>query len=158
MGRPYSTDLRVRFVGALDEGMSASAAGRRMRISRATAVRWAATWQRERRAEALPMGGDRRSEALEAHAAEILGWLEENPDLLLREIVSRLADAGVETSAMSVARLLARHGITRKKRLWLLPSRGAKTSPAPAASGGRRLRRWTLKSSYSLMKAASTPR
>ncbi|HDR29646.1 IS630 transposase-related protein, partial [Rhodovulum sp.] len=43
MGKPYSSDLRQRFVAALDEGMSASAAGRRMRIARATAVRWAAT-------------------------------------------------------------------------------------------------------------------
>ena len=34
MGKPYSSDLRQRFVGALDEGMSASAAGRRMRIAR----------------------------------------------------------------------------------------------------------------------------
>ena len=135
MGKPYSSDLRGRFAASLDEGMSASAAGRRMRISRATAVRWAATWQREGRAEALPMGGDRRSEALEAHAPDILGWLEEKPDLFLREIVSRLADAGVETSAMSVARLLVRHGITRKKRLWLLPSRRARISPKPALSG-----------------------
>ena len=115
MGKPYSSDLRGRFVAALDEGMSASAAGRRMRISCATAVRWAAAWHQEGRAEALPMGGDRRSEALEAHAPEILGWLEEKPDLFLREIVSRLTDAGVETSAMSVARLLVRHRITRKK-------------------------------------------
>ncbi|HDR28639.1 MAG TPA: IS630 family transposase, partial [Rhodovulum sp.] len=44
MGKPYSSDLRQRFVAVLDEGMSASAAGRRMRIARATAVRWAATW------------------------------------------------------------------------------------------------------------------
>lgn len=136
MGKPYSSDLRQRFLAALDEGMSASAAGRRMRISRATAVRWAATWQQEGRAEALPMGGDRRSEVLEAHAPDILGWLEEKPDLFLREIVSRLADEGVETSAMSVARLLTRHGITRKKRLWLLPSRRARTSQRPAPNGG----------------------
>ena len=85
----------------------------------------------------MPMGGDRRSEALEVHAPEILGWLEEKPDLFLREIVSRLADAGVVTSAMSVARLLVRHGVTRKKRLWLRPSRGARISPKPAPSGGR---------------------
>ncbi|MFU8778831.1 MAG: helix-turn-helix domain-containing protein [Roseovarius sp.] len=137
MGKPYSSDLRERFVAALDEGMSASAAGRRMRISRATAVRWAATWQREGRAEALPMGGDRRSEAREAHAPEILGWLEEKPDLFLREIVSRLVDAGVETSAMSVARLLARHRITRKKRPWSRQNRPARTLPAPAPSGAK---------------------
>jgi len=136
MGKPYSTDLRGRFLAALDEGMTASAAGRKMRISRATAVRWAAVWKSEGRAEALPMGGDRRSEALEAHAPLILGWLKEAPDLFLREIVSRLADAGVATSTMSVARLLARHGITRKKRLWSLPSRCVRTSPAPVLSGG----------------------
>lgn len=40
MGKPYSADLRQRFVAALDEGMSASAAGRRMRIARSTGVRW----------------------------------------------------------------------------------------------------------------------
>jgi transposase len=108
-----------------------------MRILRATPVRWAATWRGEGRAEALPMGGDRRSETLEAHAAEILGWLEDEPDLFLREIVSRLADAGVGTSAMSVARLLARHGITRKKRLWSRRSRHARISPVRAPSGGR---------------------
>jgi transposase len=81
------------------------------------------------------MGGDRRSDVLEAHAPTILGWLEETPDLFLGEIVARLADEGVATSGSSVARLLARHGITRKKRLWLLPSRPARISPRPALSG-----------------------
>jgi len=33
MGKPYSSDLRQRFVAALDEGMSASAADRRMRVA-----------------------------------------------------------------------------------------------------------------------------
>jgi transposase len=122
--------VRGRFVAALDEGMSASAAGRRMRILRATPVRWAATWPGEGRAEALPMGGDGRSEALEAQAAEILGWLEDQPDLFLREIVSRLADAGVGTSAMSVARLLARHGITRKKTVVAAEQTGVDVAPA----------------------------
>jgi len=138
MGKPYSSDLRQRFVAALDEGMSASAAGRRMRIARSTAVRWAATWQREGRAEALPMGGDRRSDALEAHAAKILGWLGDKPDLFLSEIVARLAEGGVESSVSSVARLLTRHGITRKKRLSSLRSRHAKTSPVAALNGGTR--------------------
>jgi hypothetical protein len=97
MGKPYSSDLRQRFVAALDEGMSASAAGRRMRIARSTAVRWAAIWQKEGRAEALPMGGDRRSEALEAHAETILGWVAETPDLFLNEIAARLAAEGIES-------------------------------------------------------------
>lgn len=137
MGKPYSSDLRQRFVAALDEGMSASAAGRRMRIARSTAVRWAAIWQREGRAEALAMGGDRRSEALEQHAPKVLGWLADKPDLFLGEIVTRLADEDVKSSVSSVARLLTRHGITHKKRPSLLPSRRARISQARAPSGAR---------------------
>jgi transposase len=116
MGKPYSSDLRQRFVAALDEGMSASAAGRRMRIARSTAVRWAAIWRKEGRAEALPMGGDRRSEALEAHGATILGWVADAPDLFLNEIAAWLAAEGIESSESGISRLLARHGITRKKK------------------------------------------
>lgn len=116
MGRPYSTDLRERFVSLLDAGMSASAAGRRMCVRESTAIRWAAIWRREGRASALPMGGDRRSDALEKHAALILGWVKERPDLFLREIVKRLDEQEVTTSETAVARLLARHGVTRKKR------------------------------------------
>ncbi len=82
------------------------------------------------------MGGDRRSEAVEAHAPKILGWLQETPDLNQTEIVTRLATAGIETSMSSVARLLTRHGITRKKRQWSPPSRPARTLPARAANGG----------------------
>jgi len=63
------------------------------------------------------MGGDRRPDTLEAHALKIPGRLEETPDLYLGEIVARLACEGIATSGSSVSWLLARHGITRKKRL-----------------------------------------
>lgn len=138
MGKPYSSDLRQRFVAALDEGMSASAAGRRMRIARSTAVRWAAVWRKEGRAEALPMGGDRRSEALEAHGATILGWVADAPDLFLNEIAARLAAEGIESSESGISRLLARHGITRKKRQWSRRNSRGKTSPRPGPRGATR--------------------
>lgn len=137
MGRPYSSDLRQRFVAALDEGMTACAAGRRMRVAKSTAIRWSSIWQRERRAEALPMGGDRRSERLEAHAATILGWVAETPDLFLSEIVERLASEGIESSESGIARLLARHGVTRKKRPSSPRNRRERTSPEPASLGAR---------------------
>ena len=137
MGKPYSSDLRQRFVAALDEGMSASAAGHRMRIARSTAVRWAAIWQREGRAEALPMGGDRRSEAIEAHAPKILGWLDAAPDLFLSEIVTRLAAEGVESSMSSVTRLLTRHGITRKKDCGCCRAGAGEYRPGPHRMAGR---------------------
>ena len=137
MGKPYSSDLRQRFVAALDEGMSTSAAGRRMRIARSTAVRWAATWQREGRAGALPMGGDRRSEALEAHATKVLGRLEEKPDLYLSEIVARLTEESVESSVSSVVRLLTRHGVTRKKGCGRCGTGARGYRPCPRRMAGR---------------------
>ncbi len=137
MGRPYSIDLRGRFVALLDEGLSASAAGRRMCVAEATAIRWARIWRSEGRADSLPMGGDRRSEAVEAHAATILGWVAQTPDLFLREIVARLAAREIDVSEGAVARLLARHGVTRKKRRSSPPSRTAKTSRPPAPRGAR---------------------
>ena len=138
MGRPYSSDLRQRFVAVLDEGMSASAAGRRMRIARSTAVRWAAIWQKEGRVEARPMCGDRRSEALEAHAGTILGWVADTPDLFLNEIAARLAAEGIESSESGISRLLARHGVTRKKRQWSRRNSRGKTSPKPVPRGAKR--------------------
>ena len=50
------------------------------------------------------MGGDRRPEESEAYAPESLGGLAEKPGLFPREIMSRLADAGAETSVLRVAR------------------------------------------------------
>ncbi len=137
MGKPHSSDLRGRFVRLLEEGMAASAAGRRLLVPRSTATRWLAVWRDEGRAEALPMGGDRRSQALEAHAAKILALVEETPDIFLHEIVQRLAADGVETSQWAVGRLLVRHGVTRKKRRSSQPSGSVATSPRPARTGAR---------------------
>ena len=60
MGKPHSTDLRRRVLGAVEAGASATAAGRRFEVPASTAVRWVAIWRRERRDAALAMGGDRR--------------------------------------------------------------------------------------------------
>lgn len=116
MGKPYSTDLRERFATLLDEGKSASAAGRQLLVARSTAVRLGQIWQTEKRAAARAMGGDRRSGPLEAEAAGILTLIEQQSDIFLREIVAELAMRGVIASEASIRRLLARHGITRKKR------------------------------------------
>ena len=116
MGKAYSSDLRSRFVTLLERGFSASGAGRRLLLPRATATRWAGIWRNEGRAAALPMGGDRRSAALEAHAETIRELVEARPDIFLREIVANLASKDVVTSEDAVSALLARHGITRKKR------------------------------------------
>lgn len=135
MGKPYSIDLRQRFVRLLEEGLSASAAGRRLLVARSTATRWGKIWHQDGRAAALPMGGDQRSHLMEAHASIILGLVEERPDIFLHEIVAELASRGITASPDRVRSLLARHGITRKKRQSSPLNRTAKTLPKPARSG-----------------------
>lgn len=137
MGKPYSADLRRRFVALLDSGLSASGAGSRLLVARSTATRWGLIWRTEKRCEALPMGGDQRSAGLEEHAPTILSWVEETPDIFLHEIVAQLAPENVETSEDAVSRLLARHGITRKKRHSLPANGSATTSPKRAPDGMR---------------------
>ena len=128
MGKPYSKDLRGRFVALLEAGASASGAGKQLLIARSTATRWAAIWTTEKRCEALPMGGDRRSGELEKHSAFILSRVEEKPDIFVHEIVAELALRDVIASESSVCRLLFRHGITRKKRPSSPPSGSARMS------------------------------
>ena len=117
MGKPYSRDLRQRFAAFLEEGLSASAAGRRLLVARSTATRWGRIWRTEKRAEPLPMGGDQRSGPLEAEASSVLAMIEEKSDIFLREIVTELGKKDVTASEDAIRRLLIRHGVTRKKRL-----------------------------------------
>jgi transposase len=53
---------------------------------------------------------------MEAHADEIIGLIEETPDITLAEIAEHLEDAhGLRVAQSTVWRLLDRHGITFKK-------------------------------------------
>ena len=135
MGKPYSKDLRGRFVALLEAGASASGAGKQLLIARSTATRWGAIWTTEKRCEALPMGGDRRSGELEKHSAFILSRVEEKPDIFLHEIVAELALRDVIASENAVCRLLFRHGITRNKRPSSPPSGSSRMSRRRGWSG-----------------------
>ncbi len=137
MGKAYSSDLRSRFVSLLERGLSASGVGRRLLVPRSTATRWAKIWRDEGRAEALAMGGDRRSAALEAHASTIRDLVEQRPDIFLHEIVADLASKGVSTSEDAVSALLTRHGITQKKRRCGRVNATARTSPRIVPHGRR---------------------
>jgi len=56
MGRPLSMGLRGRFARLMSEGLSASAAGKRSRVSRATAVRWGKRYRDRQALEPLRIG------------------------------------------------------------------------------------------------------
>jgi transposase len=115
MSKALSVDLRERVVGAVAAGASCRAAAVRFGVSASSAIRW---WALARQAGTVapgPLGGDRRSARIEAHAALILGLIEQKSDITLAEIQSELARAGVAAGIGTIWRFFDRHRITRKK-------------------------------------------
>ena len=127
---PLSGDLRKRVVSAVcEEGMSCRAAGRRFGVSFSSAIRWVAALRERGSYAPLPMGGDTRSQCVEAHADFLLGLHRREPDLTLNEICDRLERArGEKASPSMIWRFFDRHDITFKKSPRTRASRTARTS------------------------------
>jgi len=128
MGRALSRDLRDRVVAAVESGVSCRRAAERFGVSAASAIRWRQLVLTHGTPAAKPQGGDRRTSKIEDHAAFILAAIEQQPDSTLAELRTMLAERGVSVSIATLWRFFARHGITRKKRPAMRPSRIAPTS------------------------------
>ena len=118
MTKPYSTDLRVRVVEAVDEGATRQEAAERFGVSVSSAVRWHQAWRHEGTIEAKPYGGSRSP--LEDHAEEILAefllaLIEDEPDLTLDEIVAVMRKQKIPGSRTALFRFLERRAVTSKK-------------------------------------------
>lgn len=128
MSKALSVDLRERVVAAVASGSSCRAAAARFGVSAASAVRWCALVRQAGSVAPGPLGGDRRSARLEAHAALILSLVDQKSDLSLKEIRAGLAEVGVAVGIASLWRFFDRHRITRKKSRRTPRSRTARTS------------------------------
>ena len=109
MTKPYSADLRVRVVEAVDEGATRHEAAERFGVSVSSAVRWHQAWRHEGTIEVKRYGGSRSP--LEDHAEEILAVIEEQPDLTLAETVAVMRKRKIPGShgAVSVSGASRRH-------------------------------------------------
>jgi transposase len=116
MTAPLSNDLRKRVVRAIEGGLSRRVAAAKFDVSIASAVRWYQRFKRQGDVRPAPIGGDRTIHHIEAHAARIIGWIEENKDITIKEIREKLAGVGHPFSHGAVWRLLDRHDYTFKKR------------------------------------------
>ena len=83
MAEPLSLDLRERVVEAVKGGMSRRRAAAHFRVGVSSAIRWVAQAEACGDLRPKPMGGDRRSAAIEAQADTILSLLAEEPDTTL---------------------------------------------------------------------------
>ena len=115
MSKALSMDLRVRVVAAVAAGASCRAAAARFGVSASSAVRWAALARKAGSVAPGPLGGDRRSARIEAHAALILRLVDRTSDITLKEIRAELANVGVAAGIGTLWRFFARRRTTWKK-------------------------------------------
>ena len=132
---PLSEDLRKRVVSAVcEEGMSRRGSARRFGVSFSSAIRWVAALHERGSYAPLPMGGDTRSQRVEAHADFLLGLHRRESDLTLNEICDRLSRArGERVSPSMIWRFFDRHDITFKKSR---RTRANRTGPTSLNGGG----------------------
>lgn len=116
MGRAFSTDLRRRVIDAIADGMSTRAAARRFSIEESTAGAWHRRWRQTGEASAQKQGQPGGSK-LDPHEGFILGLIEADRDIALKEVAERLVEAfGVKACPATIWYWLDRRGITFKKR------------------------------------------
>ena len=115
MSRALSVDLRERVVAAVAAGASCRSAAARFGVSAASAIRWAALAREAGSVAPGPLGGDRRSARIEAHAPLILRLVAQEADITLKEIRAELANAGVAVGIGTLWRFFARRRMTWKK-------------------------------------------
>jgi transposase len=115
MVRPYSLDLRERVVSAVEDGLSCRSVAETFGVSVASVVKWSQRFRATGSPEAKPMGG-RRPYALATERDWLLKRIAETPDITLRALAAELAERGVTVSHYAVWHVLAREGITFKKK------------------------------------------
>src|SRR3546814_17532309 len=90
MARAFSADLRQRVVEAFDSGMSRRAAAGRFEIGISTAINWVRRWRETGNWAARRPGGRGRPPRNDAIGAEILGLVDQTPDMPLAGIADHL--------------------------------------------------------------------
>lgn len=103
-------------------------AAARFGVSAASVTHWLALRRDQEDVRPSPLGGDRRSERIEAVAALVLGLLEEKHDATTEEVRHALGTRGHRFGYTTLHRFFQRHRITRKKGPVTLRNRSARTS------------------------------
>ena len=112
-----SMDLRLRFAGLMDKGLSAAAAGRRLAVEKATAARWGRRYREEGTVEAKRVGAPKGRGKLEDKWPFFQELLEQDSDITLMELRDAFIEAfGISCTTSGINDLRKRHGYTYKKR------------------------------------------
>jgi transposase len=137
MSKALSLDLRVRVLAAVHAGASHREAGKRFGVSAASVSRWRAREREQGEARPKALGGDRRSQRIEARHEAVIAALGPDRDATIEEVRQALGAQGLVFGFGTIQRFFARHAITRKKRRRTPRSRIAPTSRSDAKPGSR---------------------
>ncbi len=120
MGKAYSSDLRERIVGYVEEGHSCRAAGRVFGVSASTAVRIVSNHRSRGTVSVKPQGRPAgRFGKLAPHMDFLIDIIRAEPDITLAELHNALEDTfGLEVQLSSIHRALKRAGFSYKKRAY----------------------------------------
>ena len=113
MPKPYSYELRVRVIEAIEAGATRREAAELFGISPSVVVIWAQRWEETGDVSAKPSGGS--VSPLDEHAAFLLTLIAEQPDLTLDEVVAAMNKARISGSRTAVWRFYERHDFSFKK-------------------------------------------
>jgi transposase len=127
MSKALSVDLRVRVLRAVAAGATHREAAYRFGVSAASVSRWRKREREQGDPRPKALGGDRRSDRIEAHREAVMGALGPGRDATIEEVRTSLAAQGLAFGFGTIQRFFARHAITRKKRQRTRPSRTAPT-------------------------------
>ena len=122
MPKPYSADLRVRVVEAVDEGATRHEAAERFGVSVSSAVRWHQAWRHEGTIEVQAVRAREPLTLWRITPRKLLAVIEEQPDLTLEETAggdAQTEDTRKPHGAVSVSGASRRHV---KKKSFTLPS------------------------------------
>ena len=136
MAKALSEDIRERFRQYIEEGSTARAAGRALKISPATAVRFRRLLLNGESLEAKPRGGRPGGGKLAGYEDFLIELVSQDPDITLFELRDALEEAhGIRVHHSSVDRALKRAGYTFKKRA-SLPMNAARRMSAGRGTNG----------------------
>src|SRR5262245_31803561 len=86
LSKALSLALRRRVLAAVAGGLRHRRVGERFEVSAASVSRWRAREREQGDATPKALGGDRRSQHIEAHAELILSFVRERPDSTLADL------------------------------------------------------------------------
>jgi transposase len=110
----YSKDVRARVIARVEAGSSRREAAKHFAVSHGTVVNWLARLRETGDCAAKPRGGS--TSPLEQHADRLLGFVAEQPDLTLDQVMCAMRERGIPGSRTAVWRFFARHRIILEKK------------------------------------------